>query len=581
MMNIKKTGALKTYLRFIYSVYKNNKLFVISKVFISILSASLSVLTTILPKYMADAILINRSTFSFITYVLLYVLSQFVIGFACSYIELYVNKSLFIVNGKCTEEILEKLYKMVYANYEQSESRDCIGRAFNFATKNGVASFNTFITMIGTLFTLFSYVYIIANNNWFTLLLLSISIITTYILQKKKAEYEYSLKLSLTTDERRMGYYKSALLDKYLSREIRYSGSFALLKQYFNRETKNYSDKLFKKSKKLFLYNQIISIIQLSVVFSVMASFGWQLLNDVMTYGDYTISVNASMAFAGLVFRLIGNISSIYAAVLDGKNYDDLLSITSNTEGIICSSLPEIKFENVSFKYGTEDRWAIKNFTYTFKYGKKYAIVGENGSGKSTILKLMLGMYTPNEGKITLDGLDIREIDPEYLYSIYAVVFQDFRLLSGMSLKENLCVNRDNINDNDLISVIDSTGLKTLFDDQTGCELLQREYTKTFNKDGIELSGGETQKFVIARALLKNAPIIILDEPTSAFDNASQEMIFNSSFFNSSKTIVFVTHNSKLTKYADETLTLKQGRISKVEFSNAGNEQMPLTDFES
>ena len=124
----KKTGAFQVYLRFIASVYRNNKLFVLSKVFISVLAGLLSVVTAVLPKYMADAILIDNSEYGFIAYVLLYVLAQLIIGAVYNFVEIYINKSLIVVKAKCTEEVLERLYRMVYANYEQPERRNCIGR---------------------------------------------------------------------------------------------------------------------------------------------------------------------------------------------------------------------------------------------------------------------------------------------------------------------------------------------------------------------------------------------------------------------------------------------------------------------
>ena len=133
----RKTGAFKVYLRFIASVYRNNKLFVLSKVFISVLAGLLSVVTAVLPKYMADAILIDNSEYGFIAYVLLYVPAQRIIGAVYNSVGVYIHKSLIVVKAKCTEEVLERLYRMVYANYEQPERRNCIGRAFRAAAQTG------------------------------------------------------------------------------------------------------------------------------------------------------------------------------------------------------------------------------------------------------------------------------------------------------------------------------------------------------------------------------------------------------------------------------------------------------------
>lgn len=565
------SGLFKSYISFIASVYRNNKLFVISKVFSALLAGALTVVTAVLPKYMADAILIDNSEYGFIMYVLFYVVAQLLVGAAYSFVELYINKALVVVNAKCTEDILEKLYRMAYVNYERPESRNCIERAFQFATRTGVASFNTFISLISTTITLVSYVYIIARHNWITLVLLTISIIVTYVVQKQKAKYEYSLKRSLTTDERRIEYNKSTLLDRFLAKDIRYSGAFPLIKQFYHDKTNSYSKKLFKKSKKLFLYNQAVSLIQLSIVFAVMVSFGKQLFYGSMTYGDYTMSVNVSMSFTALIFQLINNVTVIYTAALESKNYNEFLELSSNDgAGSIGGDTPDIVFQNVSFKYGEDDAWVLNNFSYTFKYGKKYAIIGDNGSGKSTLLKLLLGMYAPVEGDILVGGHSISKLSPDYLYSLYSVVFQDFRLIDGITLMDNITVGKEMSNEKEIDNVLNLVGLedKLRNDEVSAICLLKREYSRTFASDGIELSGGEKQKAVIARALIKNAPILIFDEPTSAFDNLSERKLFSAEMFDKRKTFIFVTHNVELVSVADEVIKLKCGKIESIQFKN-------------
>jgi ATP-binding cassette subfamily B protein len=565
------SGLFKSYISFIASVYRNNKLFVISKVFSSLLAGALTVVTAVLPKYMADAILIDNSEYGFIMYVLFYVVAQLLVGAAYSFVELYINKALVVVNAKCTEDIMEKLYRMAYVNYERPESRNCIERAFQFATRTGVASFNTFISLISTTITLVSYVYIIARHNWITLVLLTISIIVTYVVQKQKAKYEYSLKRSLTTDERRIEYNKSTLLDRFLAKDIRYSGAFPLIKQFYHDKTNSYSKKLFKKSKKLFLYNQAVSLIQLSIVFAVMVSFGKQLFYGSMTYGDYTMSVNVSMSFTALIFQLINHVTVIYTAALESKNYNEFLELSSNDgAGSIGGDTPDIVFQNVSFKYGEDDAWVLNNFSYTFKYGKKYAIIGDNGSGKSTLLKLLLGMYAPVEGDILVGGQSISKLSPDYLYSLYSVVFQDFRLIDGITLMDNITVGKEMSNEKEIDNVLNLVGLedKLRNDEVSAICLLKREYSRTFASDGIELSGGEKQKAVIARALIKNAPILIFDEPTSAFDNLSERKLFSAEMFDKRKTFIFVTHNVELVSVADEVIKLKCGKIESIQFKN-------------
>ncbi len=563
-MNDKKR-MWKAYFRFIGSVYKRHRLFFMAKVVIALLGSAASIVTAVLPKYMADAILIDRSNYGFIFYVFLSGFIQLVLYTVVNFIQLYVEKASIIVKAGCSEEMLDNLYRMAYRNYEIPESRDCMDRAYYFATQTGVASFNTFITMVGSFVTFVSYIYILAKYNAITLLLLTVSITVTYILQKRKAEYEYSLRRSLTTDERRVGYYKSVLLDKQYSKDIRYSGLFPLLKSRFTEESKKYSDKVFKKKTRIFAYDTSMTAIHLAMSFAVTASFGSKLLDGSITYGDYTITINVSMALTNLVFQIIGNLTSLYSAALDGENYSDFLGIAEAGDKTLDEKKPDIVFENVSFRYGTEDRDALRDFSYTFKWGRRYAIIGENGSGKSTLLKLMLGMYAPTSGRITVGGADIGELDPASLYSVYTVVFQDFTMLDGLSVAENITAGDSETDDGKLRETLNSVGLGARLAQSDGDDPLKREYSRSFDLDGIEMSGGEKQKAAIARALLKSAPVTVLDEPTSAVDKQSQEALFGKILSESKQTVIYVTHNHALTDFADEVLTLDGGELTSVQ----------------
>lgn len=177
-------------------------------------------------------------------------------------------------------------------------------------------------------------------------------------------------------------------------------------------------------------------------------------------------------------------------------------------------------------------------------------------------------MYTPDTGSVRIGGTDIRELDPEALFSLYSVVFQDFRLLDGVTVRENLLACGRLTKDAELYGALGTVGLHERLRDDNGDSPLQREYSRTFDNDGIELSGGEKQKLVIARALLKDAPIVVLDEPTSAFDEHSKDSLFDSIFRNCNKTILFVTHHMEMNAYADEVLTLKNGTLADVHIND-------------
>lgn len=225
-----------------------------------------------------------------------------------------------------------------------------------------------------------------------------------------------------------------------------------------------------------------------------------------------------------------------------------------------------IKFENVSFMYPDATEYVLKNITFDIIAGKKYAIVGLNGSGKTTIIKLILRIYSPTSGKITLNGIDINQIPYRQYISKIACVMQDFALFA-YSIKENVIFDgifdetrfRDCINKSGLKEKISSLP----YDINTS---LYRE----LDEEGIEFSGGEGQKLAMARALYKKADIMILDEPTSALDPiAEYELFMRFNDITDNKTTIYISHRLSSTKFCDEIIVIHNNEIAE-----RGNHQM-------
>ncbi len=218
----------------------------------------------------------------------------------------------------------------------------------------------------------------------------------------------------------------------------------------------------------------------------------------------------------------------------------------------------EIEFKDVSFKYPGSDLWALSHVNMKFKIGSRIAVVGENGSGKSTFIKLLCRLYDPQEGVITLNGIDIRKYRYQDYLDLFSVVFQDFQLLS-QPLGDNVAGSMH----------YDKTKVEQCLKD-AGFEERLRELPegldtylyRDFGKDGIEVSGGEAQKIAIARALYKDAPFIILDEPTAALDPLAEAEIYSQ--FNAivkDKTAIFISHRLSSCQFCDEILVFDQGTI--------------------
>lgn len=218
----------------------------------------------------------------------------------------------------------------------------------------------------------------------------------------------------------------------------------------------------------------------------------------------------------------------------------------------------EIEFRNVSFHYPGSEFMALKNVNLKFRIGEKMAIVGENGSGKTTFIKLLCRLYDPTEGAILLNGIDIRKYDYREYLSIFSIVFQDFKLLS-FGLGENVAAARSY--DSFLAeAVLRKAGFGKRLD--TLPEGLDTILNKDFSDKGIQISGGEAQKIAIARALYRNAPFIILDEPTAALDPVAEYEIY--SRFNEivgNRTAVYISHRLSSCRFCDEIIVFHEGSM--------------------
>lgn len=280
--------------------------------------------------------------------------------------------------------------------------------------------------------------------------------------------------------------------------------------------------------------------------------------------GSITQYVGAATAMASNVYAFL----QVYGVMKSNseyleKTYEYLDIPNSMFQGSLTTEKRsdrqyEVEFRNVSFKYPRSEVWAIKNVSMKFKVGKRLAIVGENGSGKTTFIKLLCRLYDPQEGQILLNGIDIRKYRYDDYMNIFSVVFQDFQLIS-QPLGNNVAGSM-NYNESKVRKALIDAGFGERLD--TLPDGLDTKLYKDFAEDGIDVSGGEAQKIAIARALYKDAPFIILDEPTAALDPIAEAEIYAK--FNDiagNKTAIYISHRLSSCKFCDEIAVFHDGGI--------------------
>ncbi len=277
--------------------------------------------------------------------------------------------------------------------------------------------------------------------------------------------------------------------------------------------------------------------------------------------------------YYGLITKLIENISKLATELgyLKSNNFYlkqelDFLDLTSDMENgtrtveDIDLNNAEFEFHNVSFRYPSTEPYVLKNLSMKIRAGERLAVVGMNGSGKSTMIKLLCRLYDPTEGCITLNGINIKEFDYNEYLKLFAIVFQDFKLLA-FPIGENVAAS-ESYDEERVWKCLEMAGVKERVEQFP--EKLNQAIYKLYEKDGIDLSGGEEQKVAIARALYKDAPFVILDEPTAALDPIAESEIYAKfDEIVGNKTAVYISHRLSSCRFCDRITVFRNGALSE------------------
>ena len=287
-------------------------------------------------------------------------------------------------------------------------------------------------------------------------------------------------------------------------------------------------------------------------------------LGGAFDVGSCTQYIGAATAMVTNVFALTDMIGTLKAntpylektfAFLDIPNSMYQGSLTTEKRS---DRRYEVEFRDVSFRYPGSDIWALRHVNMKFKVGKRLAIVGENGSGKTTFIKLLCRLYDPQEGQILLNGIDIRKYRYDDYMGIFSVVFQDFQLIC-QPLGNNVAGSMEYDRDRAKKALIDAGFADRLAAMEKGLDTM---LYKNLSEDGVEVSGGEAQKIAIARALYKDAPFIILDEPTAALDPIAEAEIYSKfDEIAGNKTAIYISHRLSSCKFCDEIAVFHEGAV--------------------
>src|SRR5258708_8445617 len=452
--------------------------------------------------------------------------------------------------------------------FEDSTFYDKLERARK-KTPAGTVLLPQFLSQVRDLITMpFLAVGLMAFTPWLIILLL-IAVIPAFMGESYFNDKTYALNRQQTTERRELDYLRYLGASDDTAKEVKI---FALSDFLIDR-FRVLSDKFYQANRGLAIRRS-----GWGTLFALLGSAGY--------YAAYVViilrAINGSLSIGDLTFlagsfrqlrSLLEGILTRFTSVSQGAIYlQDLFEFFEIKSRIIRSPHPRLfprpiqkgfQFEDVGFRYMNSDRWANRHLSFTLQPGEKLALVGENGAGKATLIKLLARLYEPTEGRILLDGVDLREYDPEELRSQIGIIFQDY-LRYQMTVAQNIAVG--NIPKKDDRPLIITSAQQSLADVLT--ERLPDKYDQALGRrfrQGVELSGGEWQKIALARAYMRDAQLLILDEPTAALDaRAEYEGFQRFADLTKGKSAVLISHRFSTVRMADRILVLEKGEMIEI-----------------
>jgi len=406
----------------------------------------------------------------------------------------------------------------------------------------------------------------IAKLNLFLVIVVSAVAIPEFINQTQRSKFAWGLWAQNAPLRKRYNYLQHVLQSPREVKEVRIFG----LARRFLDEVRGLHQKFHKENVELakqnYLFNLIFNGLSTAVFVGVEIYVITEALARRVTVGDINFYTGVVSNFQNGLGGLFRNISGIFEHNLYVRNIFEIMDLEpiiknpSNPIKLDVLRAPKIEFKDVDFKYPESSKYILKNFSITIDPGDKVAFVGENGAGKSTIIKLLARFYDVDKGSILVNGVDIRELNLDEWYQCLGVLFQDFNRYDH-TVRENIEFGKvyDEVGLEDVVKAATLAGAHPMI------QKMEKGYDQMLGRtfeEGIEPSGGQWQKIALSRAFLRSAPILVLDEPTAAIDAKAESEIFNRvERLSKDKTVIIISHRFSTVRNADKIYVIDNGKV--------------------
>lgn len=516
--------------------------------------------------------------------VVVFLLTQYGLGLFEKICRQYLDGQKELCLARTEQKITAKALELEFEKFEKTETMDAIRRTNVSSMESGnvgdqLIVIHTLITsLLSVLYALFFLLRLFllsdsSRNNFFTssfsmlalLLLCGVQLALSSRINRRSTQKKIELNQGNDHSNSVANYLVNVMLEERRADDIRIGHLDHFLDVQFGKAMEHFLPMYLDFARFSAITDGKNALLSLLSNFAAYLVIGARALYGVLPIGDVLL-------YAGSVTRAMSDLQTFLAT---GSEFDYINSYLSTYEDFIAQpsmaydgTLPiekrddgqyEFAFHDVSFSYPGTNIPVLEHVTLSFAVGEKTALVGRNGAGKTTLIKLLCRLYEPTSGYITLNGIDIRKYSYKEYTQAFSVVFQDFHLFS-LPLDENIAAGTE-IDEAALQSSLAKVGLTDRVQ-----QLPQGVRTRLYNNNGsgVDLSGGEAQRTAIARALYKDAPFVILDEPTAALDPIAEAEIYEQfSQMTAGKTAVYISHRMSSCKFCDRIIVLDHGRIAE------------------
>lgn len=452
-------------------------------------------------------------------------------------------------------------------NFERPEYFDCLTRASREAPWRPNSILNNLVGMFRGLLSLVLMAGLLAGLNWLLAIVLLVVNIPAIWLRLHFADIIYNFQKEQTPEARKSAYFNWLLTGDRPSRELRLFGLGEYFKILFRKSYEKQKEEEIRIIRKRTLIETVSNVFKAAAVFFVLMFISRETINSRLTIGEMAMFILAFRQGMMYIKDIFSSVAGLYEDSLFIGDVFDFLNLKENiiAEHPVISHPAfnsKIDVQNLSFSYPGNNKPVVNNVTLEINKGEIIALVGPNGAGKSTLVRLLCRLYDPESGNIKIDGNSIKNMDPGEYRKLFSVVFQDF-MLYNLSAGENIRLGNteaENPEEN-ILSSASITGIDEVISS------LPKGYDTVIGNlfdDSRELSWGEWQKIALSRALFRDAPVLILDEPSSAMDAETEFEIFNRfREIVKGKTSILISHRFTNVKLADRIVVLNKGQVEE------------------